>query len=305
MKNPISQTIAGLVLQTSNVITGLQTHGGALTLSTATAAGLAADLALLKAAQNGCNAAKAELAMRRLTVNNLLKGARRFVTVAREVLKMHLGSTHSAVWIEPGFIHGLRIPSRVDELIQILNALAAYFAVHPDHENAQMGVVGATYTSMAGDLAAAHGAVNTQKTVVQNAMDARDEKADAIRATIRKLIKELSIHLDPMDNRYLSFGLNRPGQLATPDVPQNVVVTLVGENAVSLRCAKAPRAQHYRLWKKVVGVDEDFIAVGSSADVDFAINNLPANATVEIAISAVNNGGESARSAVVTVKTLG
>jgi hypothetical protein len=53
----------------------------------------------------------------------------------------------------------------------------------------------------------------------------------------------------------------------------------------------------------VVGVDADFVNIGSPADLDFAIEGLPSNATVQIVVSAVNEGGESEKSAVVTIQT--
>ncbi|MDB6024436.1 MAG: hypothetical protein JWM68_659, partial [Verrucomicrobiales bacterium] len=45
------------------------------------------------------------------------------------------------------------------------------------------------------------------------------------------------------------------------------------------------------------------VAVGSPADLDFTLENLPAASTVEIYISAVNNGGESQLSEKVTIVT--
>ncbi|MFN7140261.1 MAG: fibronectin type III domain-containing protein, partial [Limisphaerales bacterium] len=57
-----------------------------------------------------------------------------------------------------------------------------------------------------------------------------------------------------------------------------------------------------RVWKKVQGVDEEFVPVGSPADRDFTIENLPCDAVVEIAVTAVNRGGESRRSAAITVQ---
>jgi fibronectin type 3 domain-containing protein len=86
-------------------------------------------------------------------------------------------------------------------------------------------------------------------------------------------------------------------------VPRNVVAVLVGPTAVSVKWDRAARAGHYRVWKRELGVDEQFVAVRSTGDRDITIEGLPHNATIEIAVSAVNNGGESARSAVVTLVT--
>ena len=58
-----------------------------------------------------------------------------------------------------------------------------------------------------------------------------------------------------------------------------------------------------RVWKKVRGVDAAAVAVGSPADLDFTIENLPTGAVIEITITAVNNGGESPVSEVITITT--
>jgi len=51
----------------------------------------------------------------------------------------------------------------------------------------------------------------------------------------------------------------------------------------------------------VVGVDTEYLTVGSRSELDFVIEGLPAGAQVEIVVSAINNGGESAKSEKITV----
>lgn len=94
-----------------------------------------------------------------------------------------------------------------------------------------------------------------------------------------------------------------PGADEIPDVPGNISAVLVGPNAVSLKWPASARGAYYRLWKRVVGMDKERVAVGSPGDLDFTLEALPNNATIELAVSAVNNGGESGQSTVVTVQT--
>ncbi|MBA4149954.1 MAG: hypothetical protein H0X66_17720 [Verrucomicrobia bacterium] len=54
----------------------------------------------------------------------------------------------------------------------------------------------------------------------------------------------------------------------------------------------------------MIGVDPEMVSVGTSTDLDFLIEQLPGNSQVEVALSAGNSGGESARSASVIVQTL-
>ncbi|MFN7141370.1 MAG: fibronectin type III domain-containing protein, partial [Limisphaerales bacterium] len=94
------------------------------------------------------------------------------------------------------------------------------------------------------------------------------------------------------------------GLKQAPKKPENVSVVLEGETAASVKWSPAPRAQHYRVWVKVMGVDDEAKPVGRAGDCDFTIENLPPNAEVEVSISAVNTGGESGRSDVVLVATM-
>ena len=57
------------------------------------------------------------------------------------------------------------------------------------------------------------------------------------------------------------------------------------------------------MFKKVQGVDTEFILVGSPGDLDFTLENLPANSTIEIYVTAVNNGGEGVASEKITIVT--
>jgi hypothetical protein len=73
--------------------------------------------------------------------------------------------------------------------------------------------------------------------------------------------------------------------------------------AAAVKWNTAARAEYYRVWIKVHGSTEDYAAVGSPADLDFTNENLPASSTIDIVVSAVNNGGEFAVSEVITVTT--
>ncbi len=94
-----------------------------------------------------------------------------------------------------------------------------------------------------------------------------------------------------------------PGAKATPDKPLNVTAILIGNNGISVKWDDAPRADYYRVWARVVGAQDTLTVVGSPGDLDFTILGLPSNATVEIAVSAINSSGESVKSTVLVVMT--
>ncbi|MFN7140842.1 MAG: fibronectin type III domain-containing protein, partial [Limisphaerales bacterium] len=82
-----------------------------------------------------------------------------------------------------------------------------------------------------------------------------------------------------------------------------VTAVLVGATAIAMKWTPAPRARHYRVWWRIAGVDADWIPAGSPADLDFTMEQLPADALVEVAVSAVNRSGESLRAEPVLVRT--
>ena len=65
----------------------------------------------------------------------------------------------------------------------------------------------------------------------------------------------------------------------------------------------SPRAGYYQFWKRVVGVDEKLVEVANMTETSFAFTDLPGNSQVEVAIVAVNTGGESPMSQVITITT--
>jgi hypothetical protein len=303
MENPIAGTINGLMNQTSNAIGGLERHGTELNINVVTAGGLTVELNLLKSAQTSCLFAQSELSTRRKIFKQLFIDARRLLTLARELLKPHLGTRHSVAWIETGLAKSLAMPTESDDLLGMLNGMAAYLLEHPEHENAQVNVLAERFMQLATALAAAEAAVHAQKSTYALALTTRNAKAKQIRHMLAALIKALRIPLDPMDDRYVAFGFNRPGQKATPAAPEKVEATVTEENAVTVKWPKTPRARYYRVWVRVIGADQELVPVGTPSDPDFTLERLPSNAEIEIAVSAVNDGGESTLSDVIFVKT--
>jgi hypothetical protein len=153
------------------------------------------------------------------------------------------------------------------------------------------------------NLFEANGAEGVQKTVVNGLFNTRHEKAEALRRRVRLVFNELEMKIDPLDARWLAFGFNKPGQKKTPAVPTGVTVIAVTAGSYLVKWKASARAEYYRVWKKVVGVDEAPEALGNSNDLDLIVETLPSNATVEVSVSAVNNGGESALSEPVMVTT--
>ncbi len=300
MINRIHRTVSFLVTQTGKAIAGMALYVAELGLPYTVANGLALKLAELLAADNAHKQAKVLLRTRKTALDAVLVVARAFMTVARDVVKPTFGNKYSQVWDAMGLVGSIAIPESADEMLPVLQSAKGNFTATPALENAPLGVTAVLAGTQYDALLAANNAYIQQKDAVNQAMMARDEKAKALEGALRVLLTELHVTLEPLDARWVSFGFNKPGLKATPEVPGKLSAVLIGNDAL-VKWSAAARAQYYRVWKKVIGVDEDFVTAGNASDLDFAIENLPVGSQVEIMVSAVNSGGESVRSAKVTI----
>jgi hypothetical protein len=116
---------------------------------------------------------------------------------------------------------------------------------------------------------------------------------------LRGLVSKLGQLLADDDPRWNAFGLNLPSAPNTPDVPDvpdAPILTAGAPGTVLADWADARRADHYRVFKQIVGVDADFVFVDNPTDSDCTLTGLPHGATVKICVSAVNAAGESLKS---------
>jgi hypothetical protein len=134
------------------------------------------------------------------------------------------------------------------------------------------------------------------------AYDARGAAMATLRKKVRACIAEVGQLIGPLDPRWIALGLNRPGDPDRPDAPENLRVEAAGPGQLRAQCDAAPRAEHYRWYKKVQGVDADFVSLPTTQDPQKIIENLPTGATVEIHVLAGNQGGDSPASENVTAK---
>ncbi len=303
MKTEITYTPAALIYLADKASFGAALYTVAIGLHHNSQAKIQADRTALHAARLNLEQGRDLVAERRAIIRDLVNQGREYLTLGRDILKPHLGSQHSDAWTVTGFADSLRVPDNVINMTTVLEMFADYLGDHPDREDANLNITAARGLELFNDLTAADNAFNTQKSAVEALTLTRDNAAAALRRRLVGLKDELSQLLGPLDPRWLEFGFNMPGAYESPEAPENLASQLITASSFALTWDAAPRADYYRVWKRVQGVDDDFVAIGSPVDADFTIQDLPANATIEIAVSAVNNGGESSRSTAITIVT--
>ncbi|MDB6028136.1 MAG: hypothetical protein JWM68_4359 [Verrucomicrobiales bacterium] len=295
--------MAGISNDAFNASKGLEEHEEELDVKYCTSVVLNAARALAFAAALLFNNAKLLLRTKRDAFSEARDAVRIFATLLREILKPIFGSEFNESWAVLGFVDSLAISMKFEDLRPLLQTMVAFLTANPAREVAVLNITAAHAQVLLTALEEAQAAVTLQETAVGMIKDDRDAKFEALRGKVLQLFGELSHLMDPLDRRWTAFGFNKPGAMETPDVPENVAVILIGPNAAATKWGASARAEYYRVWRRVIGVDAEPVAVGSPADLDFTLENLPAASTIEIYLSAVNNGGESQLSEKITIVT--
>ena len=185
---------------------------------------------------------------------------------------------------------------RLEYLDPFFKALG-YFTTNPPHENAPLNVTAARANTVGEAFSSARSEVNDGNNTVKAFNNERKAKVATLRKRMSGLIAELGQLLADDDPQWASFGLRMPGAPSLPEVPDAPTLTAGAAGVVIASWDAAVRAENYRVWKQVVGTDVDFVFVDNPHDTGATITGLPTGATVKVCVSAVNDGGESAKSA--------
>lgn len=292
--NPLPSTLDPLLTLAEDMADGLDTHEVAIGVKQNLEAAMRAAITAALAAEASYAAAKATKKTLTTAVTIADSNGRAFIVTARSVLEPFLGTEPSAAWEPVGFpSDSLALPSTQAERQALLGKLKDYFTATPARENAPLVITAAQANVLFQALSDARSAANQGNTNAVTLKLARDGAVKALRKRMRGLIGELEQLLAEDDARWLAFGLTPPGAAETPEVPENLVLAGGGAGTVAVDWSDAPRADHYRVWRQVVGVDAEFIAAGSPTDSDFTLGGLPSGATVRVRVTAVNDAGES------------
>ena len=303
MENRLERSAGRLSTQIKKTLPGVAKYGEALNLPPGCGESLASAANDLEVADNYYLQSRDELTRRHAALKRKFKSCAVFCTLLRELLKPTIGPKYSLSWEAVGFVDSLRIPITTDGMVMLISAMGSYITAYPEAANASADITAERAKALHDELVAARTAVAEGRSDCERAFKARAQKIKTGRSRLRSLIDDLEQAMEPLDWSWIEFGLNQPGVKATPEVPENVSVELITPDTAALKWDRPPRAEYYHVHRRIVGVDEQMVLVGSPRDEDFTAENLPANATIEFALSAVNERGESQLSEVITIIT--
>jgi len=300
-QNLIPKNIDALLVLAEDAADGLQQHAANVGVVQNTQAKLRAEAAALQTAQAAhltMRAAKVEKTAAKTLQDSNTKA---FLGTTIAVLKPALGASWSSAWEAVGLQGGsLAIPATMEERSGLLLAIKSYLTANPGRENAPLQITAAAAQTLAEASSAARAASNQSNTDAGQAMAAREAAAAALRRRLRGLVEELVGLIADDDARWYAFGFNAPGDPETPGVPEHLTATpgAAGSRTVYVDWDDARRAERYHVFTKSAG-DAQPVLRGNVTETDAALSGLPAGA-VEITVTALNDAGESVRSAPLT-----
>ncbi|MDB6029085.1 MAG: hypothetical protein JWM68_5308 [Verrucomicrobiales bacterium] len=302
MKQKQIVTLNAAINSAQLILAGIGEVGAGVILPFNPQADINTDLVNAIMARGDHEQAKQVKSTRRNVLVDLLNEVTAFIRATRDMFKIRWGNDYSELFTALGFQGSLQMPDSLEDFIGMLLAIKAQLTAHPTQEVGTV-ITAARAQALLDALMAAQAAIVSQEGEIESKIVIRDEKFDILKKRLSGVYQELRMQLAPLDSRWMKFGLNMPGADETPEQVTGLKVTLIGPTAAATKWEASVRAGYYRVYIRVIGVDADYRAIGSPADLDFTIENLPANATVDVVVTAVNNGGEGARSEVIRIVT--
>jgi hypothetical protein len=250
------------------------------------------------------NTAKQDKATKTGLFRTAKSNGRAIASACVGVLKPRLGGQWNNQWQSAGFTTGsLEIP---DNPLTLLQQLRAYFTANPTHEipNLAPGIAATAVACEAAaqaisDASTASNASNTAAGTAKNNLEAGIKTG---RSRLSGLRDELTQLIGPDDERWYSFGFDKPSDPETPEVPENLtaVAGAPGSGRVFVDFDDARRAESYRV--RVVNVATTVqVAEQLVEDSDANFASLPLGVAFRITATAINAAGESQPSEPVTI----
>jgi hypothetical protein len=292
--NKLPASLDRLFALGDDMLDGLGTHEVAVGVKQNTAATLAPILAAARAAELAYGTAQ----VARKTANTAKTAAdnagKVFITNARKRLSKFFGERYSTEWGAAGWPDGSTgTPATEDKRFALIESIRLHLVANPAHASADMDVTAALAGTAHTNLSNARTALDQKLTDQGNAKAARDVQVATLRKRMTGLVDELGTLLDDEDPLWYAFGLSQPADAETPEAPTLTTLLPASPGVLLADWDDALRAERYRVWRLVVGVDVDFVPVATVYDSDATLEDQPTGATVKIRITSLNDAGES------------
>ena len=223
-----------------------------------------------------------------------------YLEAVRDYLKGFLGGSWSPSWAALGFLNNtLELPDKDSSRCTILENVKLYFMDHPDHENAAKEYTAVKAGSVCTPLSDASANVENCKFETRTKLDLRRTAIRLLDKKLSELRSELETVLEPTDPRWLKFFDRIPGDARVPEKVEEVSASVAG-NILVADWPDAARADRYKVFKQVVGVDAAPVYVATVEDSDTQFPVTPGT-VVKLTVVPGNAMGDGPASDVLEV----
>jgi len=302
MRNELKKTVSGILCDASMVVEALAKNGPIHKLTHVNPVEMAERIDRVVLAVEVYNESRIVLRGKKNAFDDAVLRSRKLIRVCRDVISAKTDGDAKQL-AAAGFEGSLAVPRNYAMIAQVMRGLSNYFTDHPDHEVASLEATLGNVSELLNHFSVTRAAWIAQAAEVRRLMNDRDAQAKLLRRDIQMVLAEMRYKVHPLHEVYEAFGFKRPGLQEKPEEPQNLTVANLIPEAPEVKWERPPRARYYHVWIKVVGVDADFRLFGTRRNCDVLFKELPKNAEVEVAVSALNSGGESVRSLAVRFTT--
>ena len=302
--NATPDKVNDLITAGEDLCAGLNTDGVAVGIKQNTLAAARPELDALIAKEGDYTDAEGAEPDAYTALHNADDAGSKFIGTAVKILSITLGNSWSDAWLPTGLPDNtVGIPRSQDGRYAAVGGLKTYFTKHPDMEISTPKIV--VTAVLAGTLydaiTAARKGVGAATKLTADTKILRDAAQATFRQRFSGTVSELGQLLGDTDPRWYKFGLNRPADPATPDVPLDVTATALGGGRALVTVITARRANSCDYYWKVAGATTDPVKAANFPGLQYTYTGLPVGATVELTVSGVNDAGEGPASDPVTV----
>lgn len=311
MSNTIPRNYNPLVQLAEDAADGANTHGAAIGLVHVTEPTIRTALEAMVGKPAGpgnvppavpglkeiWNAAKANKTAKTAALRTAKSNGRFLARQCVRSLAPVLGENWNSAWNAAGFTSGnLQIP---DNPLTILQQLRAYYGANPTREVADvqgLALTAAGCEAAAQAISDASEASNQSNTDAGLAKKNYEEGLDLLYTTLSFLLNELGQLLEDDDERWLAFGFEKPSDLGSPTIPENVVVTpgAPGSKMLIVDFDDGRNDESYRVTAKNHETGDELASLlTTESDATFTLSALAQGTLVDILVTGRNDRGET------------
>ena len=289
MENNIPESNEGLFSFARAMHSGMVLHGPSLNIVANPALAILTDLNTGTGAHDQLTEARTTKSLAIAARHAKKEEAQTFIKNMRHHLESIFGSRFNSQWSQVGFRNGsLAIPEDIPGLLEVLRAVASYWSSHAAHEKSADQLTHQRAGTLEQELDEAASAVRNSETDLRTKKNARNRAKKALAMRLRGAIQELAQKLDPLDERWASFGLNAPGETDRPAQVQGLTVQSTTPGQIYCSWLRTERASRYRIKAKVVGRDQVFVKKKDVYGTDIILAGFIPGDVVQIIVIGMN-----------------